>query len=60
MFVQFELYLRRERNHTSFYPLDVEFFVNKILTMTLMLIAREKTLGAGEKLEDFETHFCIK
>jgi hypothetical protein len=26
----------------------------------LKLNAREKTLGAGEKLEDFETHFRIK
>jgi hypothetical protein len=24
----------------------------------LKLKAGEKTLGAGEKLEDFETHFC--
>jgi hypothetical protein len=22
--------------------------------------AREKTIGAGEKVEDFETHFCNK
>jgi hypothetical protein len=27
---------------------------------TLKLNAREKTLGAGDKLEDFETHFRIK
>jgi hypothetical protein len=26
----------------------------------LKLNAREKTLGAGEKLEDIETHFRIK
>jgi hypothetical protein len=26
----------------------------------LNLNARGKTLGAGEKFEDFETHFCIK
>jgi hypothetical protein len=28
--------------------------------MILKLNALEKTLGAGEKLEDFETHFRIK
>jgi hypothetical protein len=32
---------------------------NRILKMNgfLKLNAREKTLGDGEKLEDFETHF---
>jgi hypothetical protein len=30
------------------------------MLLLLKLNAREKTLGAGEKFEDFETHFCIK
>jgi hypothetical protein len=32
----------------------------KTTTFLLKLNAREKTLGAGEKLEDFETHFRIR
>jgi hypothetical protein len=43
------------------------FFCTKAISGTLFLVCtgvklntQEKTLGAGEKLEDFETHFRIK
>jgi hypothetical protein len=32
----------------------------QVLFSVLKLNAREKTLGAGEKFEDFETYFRIK
>jgi hypothetical protein len=36
---------------------DILYFLLQVII--LMLNAREKTVGAGEKFEDFDTHFRI-